>query len=108
MDESGKHGVQFFKTGEDPPESLESSEKPLHFIAPLVEFAVVFPRIETVNFGRHHGFKLQIKDQLPGFVTLVGPVHDDRAKGGGTPLPTPQELAPLGAVGALARREAET
>lgn len=108
MNESGEHGIEFFETGEDPPKALEPAEKPLHLIAPLVEFPVVFPWIESITFGRHHRFKFQIEGQLPGFVVLVGPVHDQGAQGGGAPLPTTQELAALGPVGALARREGET
>jgi hypothetical protein len=47
VDEGEEDDVELFNSGEDAAEAFQPAEEPFHFIALLVEFAVVIPRIEA-------------------------------------------------------------
>ena len=46
--------IELFESGEDAAEAFQPAKKPFHFIAFLVEFAIIFPGIDPVGFGRNH------------------------------------------------------
>ena len=54
IDKGEEYYIELFEPGEDAAEAFQPAEKPFHFVAFLVEFAVVFPWIEPVGFGRNH------------------------------------------------------
>src|SRR5258708_3569881 len=70
--------IEFLEAGEDSAEALESPEEPLNFIALLVESAVVLPGLDAVGLWRNERDHAQDEYQLPGFVTLVGAIHQQR------------------------------
>jgi hypothetical protein len=75
IDKGKEDKIELFEPGEDSPEAFQPAEKPLDFVAFLVEFAVVFPWIEPVGFGWNHWDHAQIQHQLSRFVALVGLIH---------------------------------
>jgi hypothetical protein len=60
-----ENDIELFESGEDAAEAFQPAEEPFHFVAFLVEFAVVLPGIEPVGFRRNHWNHAQIKYQLP-------------------------------------------
>ena len=75
VEESEKHRVALFEPRKDAPESFQSPEEPLDFVALLVRFALLLPRIEPVGFGPNHGNHAQIEHKLSGFIAFVGAIH---------------------------------
>jgi hypothetical protein len=63
---------------EDSAEVFESPEEPLDFVALLVESAAVLPRLDAVGLWRNDRDHAQAEHQLPGFVTFVGAIHQQR------------------------------
>jgi len=106
VDEGEEHEVEFFESGEDAPESFQSSKEPLYLVSFLIHRLVVEPRFQPVALGRHHRNPAEIQRQLPGFVVLVRPIHDQMQRcwkrADGT-----QQLASAAGIGGLARRERE-
>mgnify|MGYP001550778310 CR=1 FL=1 len=70
--------IKLLETREDPSEAFESAGQPLHFIAFLVELAVILLRIKPVGPGWNPRNHAKIKHQLSGFISLVGLVHQHR------------------------------
>src|SRR5258707_13166717 len=70
--------IEFLEAGEDSAEAFESPEEPLDFIALLVESAVVFPGLDAVGLWWNDRDHAQAEHQLPGFVALVGAIHQQR------------------------------
>lgn len=64
VQEDPEHDVELLKPREDAAKALQSAKQPLHFVAPLVEIAVVFPRLLAVRFGRDDGLEAQIQNKL--------------------------------------------
>jgi len=79
QDEGGEHHVELVKSGEDAAEAFQAAEEAFDFVAPPIHDRVVFPRAHTVGLGWHDGDIAQIQGQLPGFVALISPVHDQMA-----------------------------
>ena len=75
IDKGEEDDIEFLKSGEDAPEAFQSAEKPFHFVAFLVEFAVIFPGIKPVGFGRNHWNHAQIEHQLPCLIALIRFIH---------------------------------
>jgi len=75
-DESEEHDVEFFEAREHPAEALEPPEQAFDLVASPVQFPVVFPGSGAVALGRYHGGEAEVGRQLPGFIILTGPVHD--------------------------------
>lgn len=67
MDEGGEHHIELDVAREDLPKTLEAS----------VELLVVRPRLEARDLGRDRGCEAEIHGQLPCFVALVGPIHEE-------------------------------
>ena len=78
VEEAEEEDIEFLEAGEDSAEALESSEEALDFVAFFVEGAVVFPGLDAVGLWRNHRDHAQAEHQLPGFVTLVGAIHQQR------------------------------
>ena len=77
VDKKGEHRIQFVVPREDPAKSLQSAEKPFHFIALFVARPVVFPGLSAITFRRHHRNAAQLTHQLARFIALIGAIHDD-------------------------------
>ena len=75
MNEAPKHDVQLLESGEDAPESFESSEEAFDFIAPAIHDTVVLPRLDPIGFGWHNGDEPQVQRKLPGFIAFIRPIH---------------------------------
>jgi hypothetical protein len=60
VNECEKESLQFFESGKDAPNTLESPEKSYDLVAFLVKFAIVLPGIEPVGFGWHRRNRAQI------------------------------------------------
>ena len=78
VEEAEEEDIEFLEAGKDSAEAFESSEEPLDFIALLVESAVVFPGLDAVGLWRNDRDHAQAEHQLPGFITLVGAIHQQR------------------------------
>ncbi len=106
MDEGFKHDVEFFEAREDTSETFQSAEQTFNFVAPFVNFSVVWPWVEAIRFGRNNGFKTKIKNKLPCLISFIGSIHDERQ-----PLrlvfPIRQQATTLYAVMSISRRKAE-
>ena len=48
----------------------------------LVQGAVVAPGIDAIGFRRNDGDHAELEHQLPGFITLVSAIHQQRIPGG--------------------------
>src|SRR4249919_7386 len=106
MNERGEHHVELVEAGEDSTESLQATEQPLDFVAPLVDRLAVVPGGDSIRLGRHHRGEAQVEGQLPGFVALVGAIQDQMH----APIRTAQrgqQLAALGSVVRLSGRQAK-
>ena len=73
-----KYYVEFLKAGEYSPIAFEASEEPFDLVTLFVKSAVILPGIDAIGFWRHHGNHAQIEDQLPGFITFLGAIHQQR------------------------------
>ena len=107
VDESSEHHIEFLETREDAAEALESAEESFDFVAAAIHGLVVFPRRKPVAFRRHDRGEPQIQSQLAHLVPFVGAIHDEMASLGHR-LPGPQQVAPLGRVSRLSRRQGKT
>src|SRR6476620_12374530 len=76
IDEGDKHHVEFLESRENASKSLQPSEQSLDLVASLVHRTVVFPRIDSIAFGRNDGNEVQVQRQLPGLVALVCTIHE--------------------------------
>jgi len=76
MNKGDEHHVELLEGGEDATKALQTAKQPLDFIATFVDRFAVVPSGNPVYLGRHDWDESQIQCQLPGFVSLVGPVHD--------------------------------
>jgi hypothetical protein len=105
-DEGEEDDIEFLESGKDAAEAFQPAEKPFHFVALFVEFAVVFPGIEPVGLGRNHRNHAQIEHQLPRLVALIGFIHQH-----GKPFRHGAKLAQqrpsLGRIMRVARRQSE-
>ena len=115
-DAGGEDGIEFIISGEDAPEGIQATKKTLCFIATLVEFFIVSPRLDSLRVGRHNRLKSKLAGQRSRLVALVGAVHDQRAFSsarapkldpGGQPFFFHffEQIATAGPVARLSRRE---
>ncbi len=56
-EEAKEHDIQLLEARENPSVALQATEQPLHFVAPLVHFLVVLPRIDPIGLGGTTGTK---------------------------------------------------
>ena len=75
--EAEEDDIEFLEAGEDSPETLETTEQPLDFVASLVHVAIVLPGVDSRGQRRHHGCELQSEGQLACLVTFICPVHEE-------------------------------
>ena len=75
MNKSHEHHVKLLEPGEDAAEAFEAAKQPLNFVSPLVHLSVVLPGLDPGGLGRHDRDESQVQRQLPGFVALVGAIH---------------------------------
>ena len=78
VEEAEEEDIEFLEAGEDSAEAFEPPEEPLDFVALFVESAVVFPGLDAVGLWRNDRDHAQAEHQLPGFVALVGAIHQQR------------------------------
>ncbi len=76
MDKSPEHHIEFLESGEDAAKAFEAAEQPLDLVAPPVQGAVIVPSGDAVLLGRHDRDEAEGQGQLPGFVALVGAIHE--------------------------------
>jgi hypothetical protein len=107
MDERGEHRVEFVEVGKDVPKAFEATEGTFDFIAPAIPHAILLPRRKPVGIGRDNGSAAKFQSQLPGFVALIGPLHEQVARGR-CGAPGPEQRAPLRGVAGLPGGERET
>ncbi len=96
----------FSKRVKNPSVALQATEQPLHFVAPLVHFLVVLPRIDPIGLGWNHRHEAKIERQLAGFIAFVSAIHQQMNR----PLHWPQvfkQRAACGCVMCVARRQSE-
>lgn len=74
MDKGKEHEVEFFKSGEDAAESLESPEETLDLVSLLINRLVVKPWVEPVGLWRHNRHPSEVERQLTGLVVFVDSV----------------------------------
>lgn len=75
MDEAKKYDIQLIESGKDATKTLQASEQPLHFIATLVHFSIIRPRLKTIAFRWNNGNEAKVERQLTCLVTFVRLVH---------------------------------
>jgi hypothetical protein len=49
VDKSEKDNVEFLEAGKNAPEAFQTTKEPLHFIPFLVQFTIIFPRVQPVS-----------------------------------------------------------
>src|SRR5712691_3373705 len=102
--EGNKHHVELLESREDSTESLQTSEQSLDLVSALVHGSIVFPRRDAGAERWHYGNKAEVKGELPRLVALVCPVHQQVQRPGRL-AQMAQQLAPLGRIVGLARRQ---
>ena len=103
MNKHGEHHGEFLEPGTYPAEALEKAKQPLDFVAPLVDRIAVMPSGDTGGLGRHDRRKSQVEGQLRGFVTFVGPIHDQMHRAVGA-AQVRKQLATFGRIMRLAHQ----
>ena len=53
VNEEGEHHIQLVEPRKEAVEALESAKEPFHFIAFLIFFSIIRPRVPTVALRRH-------------------------------------------------------
>ena len=76
MDKATKHYVELLEAGEDAPETLESAEQAFDLVAALVDCLAVVPGGDPRAERWDDRGKPEVEGQLPGLVSLIGPIHD--------------------------------
>jgi len=104
MNKRGEHHVELLEAGEDPAEAFETTKQSFNFVSPFVDRLAVMPSSDAVGLGRYDGRESQVEGQLPGFIALVGPIHDQMHRAvRATQLR--KEPATFGRIMRLARRQ---
>jgi hypothetical protein len=106
MNEADEQNVKLFKAREDTSKAFEPAEQALDLVAALVHRAVVFPGLEAVRLGRNDRDESEVQRELTGLCALVGPIHQQMHRPRGL-AQSAQQLAPLGRVVRLPRRQGE-
>lgn len=75
IDEGDEHHIQFVESGKDATKTFETAEQALHFVSALVHFAMIFPWLKAIAFGRSDGNKTQVERELSRLVALIRLVH---------------------------------
>ena len=103
MNEPDEHHIKFFESREDAAEAFKSSEQAFDLItAPVHDLS--YSQGSTRLLWRHDGNESQVQRQLPGFVALVGAIHQQMDRPVGFAQAADQ-LAPLGGIVGLAWRK---
>ena len=81
MDEADEQNVELLVSGEDSAESFEAAEQPLDLVSPLVDFGVVFPRLNPVPLRRNDGIEAEVEGELAGLGSFAGSIHHEMERG---------------------------
>jgi hypothetical protein len=68
MNKTDKHHIEFLKARENAPKALESAKQTLDLITALIQYAIIFPAMDSVAFRGNHRNEAQVSRQLPRFI----------------------------------------
>ena len=107
-DECVEDNIKFVVSDKDASKGFEPAEKALYFVAALIQFFIIFPRLEAVFLGWHNGIEAHVAGKPPGFIAFIGAVHENAgALGRDVGLPVLQQVSAGRAVCGLARAQTE-
>jgi hypothetical protein len=104
VDEADKHNVELFESRENASEAFEPPKEALDLVAAFVKRSIVLPRFDPINFRWNDGSKSEKKRQFSRFVSLVGPIHENRCRQIGL-AKREHQLPSLGRIMSVAWRE---